>query len=116
MSETIVVSDNSVPMISTGFMHAALTILSIHEMDSEEVNQNVQNALRISKYMYQILGSLLQKGKAVNSSIQKRIETTPPDDPFFDPEFDPKLFQECFSATRETLKVIKDTHTEPGAM
>jgi len=103
MSGTIIVSNSSDVRISMGFMHAAMTIVFAHDMDSEEVNQT---ALRISKYMYQILGSLSDKGEAVASSIQRRIETAPDGDPIFDPEFNYDLFQQCFSATQQALKDI----------
>ncbi len=103
MSEIIVVSNDYDPRISMGFMRAAITIASAYKMDSGEVNQKT---LRINKYLYQILGSLLEEGRAVNSSIQKRIKTASYGDPLFDPEFNYDLFQKCFSATQEALKDI----------
>lgn len=101
MSETITVSNSSDPRISMSFMHAAMTIVFAHDMDPEEVDQTV---LRISKYMYQILGSLSDEGEAVASSIQRRIEIAPDGDPFSDSEFDRDLFQQCFSATEQFLE------------
>ena len=103
MSETIVVSNSCDPRISMWFMRAAMTIAFAHEMDSEEVNQN---ALRISKYLYQILGSLSDKGRAEALPIQERIKRAQYGDPLFDPEFNSDLFEECFSATQEALKDI----------
>ena len=91
-----------------GFMRAGMTIAFASRMNSEELNQK---ALKISKYLYQILGSLLGGGRVVASSAQKRIETAHENDPVFDPEFDPDLFRECFLTAQ---KALKDISLSPG--
>lgn len=103
MEDVIVVSNRNDQRILMGFMRAAMTIAFSHRMNSEEINQKT---LKINKYLYQILGSLLENGRAGASSIQKRIQTALDGDPIFDPEFNPCLFQECFFATQQALEDI----------